>query len=121
MADKVLIIIANSDPSNAQQMLTPLAQAMVAAAMEYDVEVIYSGRCVDLVRSAEAASAVILNDGRVIYDILKETSMSGVSLKVCTMALEVEIIDLVPEIEARIGGSYLIGEAMDDATETFTY
>ena len=121
MADKVLIIVANSDPCDAQQMLTPLAQAMVAAAMEYRVEIIFTGRCVDLVRSASAASSVILSDGRVIYDILKETCMSGVSLKVCTMALEVEITELIPEVVARVGGSYLIGEAMDDATETFTY
>ena len=121
MADKVLIIVANSDPTNAQQMWTPLAQAMVAAAMEYQVEVIFTGRCVDLVRSASAANAVVLSDGRRIYDVLKETSMSGVSLKVCTMALELEITELIPEIEERIGGSYLIGEAMDDATETFTY
>jgi predicted peroxiredoxin len=45
----------------------------------------------------------------------------GVKFKVCTPALELLDGDLIPEISETIGGAYVISEAMDDNTVTFTY
>ena len=41
--------------------------------------------------------------------------------KVCTPTLELWGRDLIPEIEETVGGAYIISQAMDDDTVTFTY
>ena len=40
MAEKLIIIMANTDPRNGEELGAPIFQATVAAAMEYDVDVI---------------------------------------------------------------------------------
>ena len=37
MADKLLIVMMNTNPANAIEVTAPLAQATVAASMEYEV------------------------------------------------------------------------------------
>ena len=44
MADKLLIVLMNTDPNNPSELGAPFLQACVAAAMEYEVEVIFTGR-----------------------------------------------------------------------------
>ena len=58
---------------------------------------------------------------RTAYDYIKEAHEAGVRLRVCTPTLELWGEDLIPEIEEIVGGAYLISEAMDDGTVTFTY
>ena len=43
MANKLLIVMVNTDPKNAAELGAPFFQATVAAAMEYDVEIILTG------------------------------------------------------------------------------
>ena len=40
MAKKLVIIMANTDPRNGEELGAPIFQASVAAAMDYEVEVI---------------------------------------------------------------------------------
>ena len=40
MADKLIIVMANTDPGNGEELGAPIFQASVAAAMDYDVDVI---------------------------------------------------------------------------------
>ena len=40
MAKKLVIIMANTDPRNGEELGAPIFQATVAAAMDYEVEVI---------------------------------------------------------------------------------
>ena len=44
MAEKLLIVMVNTDPTNASELGAPFFQATVAAAMEYEVEVVLTGR-----------------------------------------------------------------------------
>lgn len=120
MADKLIIVMMNSDPENAMELVPPLAQATVAAAMEFEVEVIFSGRAAGVVRKGQA-ERLRLKDGRSVYDVIKEAAAAGVNLKVCAMGLEYWGEDIIPEIGETVGGAYIISEAMDNATVTFTY
>ena len=43
MSKKLLIVLANSDPENPEEFSAPLFQAMVAAAMQHSVEVVFTG------------------------------------------------------------------------------
>ena len=121
MANKLLIVMVNTDPSNPSELGAPFFQATVAAAMEYEVEIVMTGRAGELAIKG-VAEKIPAQEGEVktVYDIIKEAHEAGVRFKVCT-TVEQWGDDLIPEIEEVVGGAYLISEAMDDDTVTFTY
>jgi predicted peroxiredoxin len=122
MADKLLIIMVNAVPSKGADLHTPFFQATVAAAMEYEVEVILTGHSAELALRGVAETLYIKpNSQQTLYDSIREAYEVGVKFKVCTPALELLDGDLIPEISETIGGAYVISEAMDDNTVTFTY
>ncbi|MGB5300647.1 MAG: DsrE family protein [Thiogranum sp.] len=122
MADKLMIVMVNTDPANPSELGAPFFQATVAAAMEYDVEVVLTGRTGELAMRGVAEGIVVQQDSkRTAYDFIQEAHEAGVTFKVCTPTLEFWGDDLIPEIDETVGGAYLISEAMDDATVTFTY
>ncbi len=122
MADKLIIVMVNTDPANPSELGAPFFQATVAAAMDYEVEVILTGRSGELaIRGVAERIVVQLGSKRTAYDFIQEAHEAGVTFKVCTPTLEFWGDDLIPEIDETVGGAYLISEAMDDATVTFTY
>ena len=122
MAKKLLFILANADPANADELSTPLFQATVAAAMSHDVEVVMTGRASVLATEGRADNLEINHDThRTIYDVIKEAHKAGVQFKLCTASLELWAEKLIPEIDEAIGSAYVVGEAIDDDKVTFTY
>ncbi|WP_198264515.1 DsrE family protein [sulfur-oxidizing endosymbiont of Gigantopelta aegis] len=122
MADKLLIIMVNTDPNNGTELGAPFFQATVAAAMEYEVEVILTGRSGELAVRGVAEKLFIKPDSKqTVYDYIREAYEAGVKFKVCTPTLDLWGDDLIPEVSETIGGAYVISEAMDDNTVTFTY
>ncbi|MBK1691940.1 MAG: DsrE/DsrF/DrsH-like family protein [Ectothiorhodospira sp.] len=122
MADKLMIIMVNTDPRNGAELGAPFFQATVAAAMEYDVEVIMTGRAGELAKKGVAEHLYVQEGSpKSVYDFIKDAHEAGVKFKVCTPTLELWGDDLIPEVEETVGGAYVIGEAMDDDTVTFTY
>lgn len=122
MADKLLIVLANTDPGNASELGAPFFQATVAASMEYEVEMVFTGGAGQLARKG-VASGISLQVGKrqSVYDVMREAHDAGVVFKVCTPALEPWGDDLIPEIDETVGAAYVISEAMSDGTVTFTY
>jgi predicted peroxiredoxin len=122
VADKLLIVMVNTDPSDGPELGAPFFQAAVAAAMEYDVEVILTGRSGELaVKGVAEKLHVQKGSPKSVYDFIKDAHEAGVRFKVCTPTLELWGKDLIPEVEETVGGAYVIGRAMDDDTVTFTY
>lgn len=122
MAEKLLIIMMNTDPENPVEVAVPLFQATVAASMEYEVEIILTGRCGELARQGVAVNNHLQEgSSRSVYDLIKEAHEAGVNIKACTPALEVGSGELIPEIGETVGSAYLICEAMEGETVTFTY
>ena len=122
MADKLLIIMLNTDPNNGAELGAPFFQATVAAAMEYEVEVILTGRSGELAVRGVAENLFIKPDSKqTVYDYIHEAYEAGVKFKVCTPTLDLWGDDLIPEVTETIGAAYVISEAMDDDTVTFTY
>jgi uncharacterized protein len=122
MADKLFIIMVNSDPGNPSELGAPFFQATVAAAMEYDVEIVLTGRTGELAKRGVAEKIFVQQaGGKSVYDFIKDAHEAGVVFKVCTPTLEIWGDDLIPEISETVGGAYVISEAMNDDTVTFTY
>ena len=122
MADKLLIILLNTDPGNPSELAAPFLQATVAASMEYEVEIVFTGRAGELARRGVAEGIQLSGSGeRSVHDVMRDAHLAGVKFKVCAPALEMWGDDLVPEIEETVGAAYVIGEAMTGNCVTFTY
>ena len=122
MADKLLIIMVNTDPKNGPELGAPFFQATVAAAMEYDVEIIFTGASGKLVKKGVAENLYVQEGtSKSVYDIMQEAHTAGAKFKVCTPTIELWGDDLIPEVSETVGGAYVISEAMDENTVTFTY
>jgi predicted peroxiredoxin len=122
MADKLLIVMVNTDPKNGPELGAPFFQATVAAAMEYEVEVILTAGAGALAIKG-VADKLYVKEGspKSIYDFIKDAHEAGVKFKVCTPTLELWGEDLIPEVDETVGGAYVIAQAMDDNVVTFTY
>lgn len=122
MADKLLIVLMNTDPTNPSELGTPFLQASVAAAMEYDVEVIFTGRAGELANVGVAEKLRFTSDSRkTVYDLIQDTVEAGAKLKICASNLDLWGENYIPEISETVGAAYIISEAMNDETVTFTY
>jgi len=122
MADKLLIVMVNTDPRNAAELGAPFFQAAMAAAMDYDVEVVLTGRAGELAKNG-VAERLFVKEGqpKSVYEVMKDAHEAGAKFKVCTPTLEMWGNDLIPEIDEVVGGAYVIQQAMDDRVVTFTY
>ncbi|MBX3665124.1 MAG: DsrE/DsrF/DrsH-like family protein [Burkholderiales bacterium] len=122
MANKLMIIMVNTDPSNGPELGAPFFQATVAAAMDYEVEVILTARAGELAKKG-VAEKLFVKEGspKSVYDFIKDAHEAGVHFKVCTPTLELWGDDLIPEVTETVGGAYVIEQAMDDDVVTFTY
>ncbi len=122
MADKLMIIMVNTDPSSPAELGAPFFQATVAAAMEYKVEIILTGRAGELaVQGVAEKLHTQAGSEKTVYDFIKDAHEAGVKFKICTPTIELWGNELIPEIEETVGAAYVIGQSMDDDVVTFTY
>jgi predicted peroxiredoxin len=122
MANKLIIVLLNSDPGNPAELGAPFFQATVAAAMDYEVEIVFTGRAGELARQGVAASLCPdARNPRTLHDYIRDAHAAGAKLKICTPVQELWGAELIPEICETVGGAYIISEAMTDGTVTFTY
>lgn len=122
MADKLLVVMANVDITRPAEILPPILQATIAAAMEYEVEVLFTGSAGQLAMKGEAESIVLQeDDSKSVYDHIKQAKQAGVVFKICSPAFKFWGENVIPEITETVGGAYIINEAMDDSVVTFTY
>lgn len=122
MAEKLMIVMVNTDPRNPEELGAPFFQATVAAAMDFEVEVVLTGRAGELAKKG-VAEKIFIKQGsnKSVYDFIKDAHEAGAKFKVCTPTLDLWGNDLIPEIGETVGGAYVIEQAMDDKVVTFTY
>jgi len=122
MADKLMIVMVNTDPRNAAELGAPFFQATVAAAMDYKVEIVLTGRAGELAKKGVAENIYIKEGSdKSVYDFIKDAHEAGARFKICTPTLDLWGNDLIPEIDEIVGGAYVIQQAMDNNVVTFTY
>src|SRR3989344_1922327 len=122
MAKKLMIIMVNTDPKNPAELGAPFFQATVAAAMDYEVEIILTAQSGELaIKGVADKIQVQPGSTKTVYDFIKDAHEAGAIMKVCTPTLELWGNDLIPEISETVGGAYMISQAMDDDVVTFTY
>ncbi len=122
---KLVIIMANTNPSHREELGAPIFQATVAAAMEYEVDVICTAASGILMKVGEAEKLTIKEGSpKTVYDFIKDAHEAGVKFYSCSPNLELfdmEPGDLIPECEGLVGGAHLIEMVMEDDCEVLTY
>ena len=125
MAEKLIIVMANSDPRNGEELGAPIFQASVAAAMEFEVEVICTATAGILLKKGVAEKLTVKEGSpKTVYDFIKDAHEAGVKFFTCSPNLDLFDMsedDLIPECEGIVGGAYLIEQVMEDDTRVLTY
>lgn len=125
MAEKLIIVMANTDPRNGEELGAPIFQASVAAAMEFEVEVICTATAGVLLKKGVAEKLTVKEGSpKTVYDFIKDAHEAGVKFFTCSPNLDLFDMteeDLIPECEGIVGGAYLIEQVMDDDTKVLTY
>jgi uncharacterized protein len=122
---KLVIVMANTDPRNGEELGAPFFQASVAAAMDYEVEVICTATAGRLMRKGVAENLRV-KDGspKSVYEFIKEAHDAGVKFMCCSPNLDLFDMtkeDLIPECSGIVGGAYLIEEVMESDCKVLTY
>ena len=126
MAGKLIIVMANTDTRNGEELGAPIFQATVAAAMEYEVDVICTATSGRLMKKGVAESLVVKEGSpKSVYDFIKDAHEAGVKFYCCSPNLDLFDMkpeDLIPECAGVIGGAHLIEEVMEnDDVRVMTY
>jgi predicted peroxiredoxin len=125
MASKLIIVMANTDPSNHEELGAPIFQATVAAAMEYEVEVICTATAGKLLKKGVADQLVVKEgSSKTVYDFIKDAHDAGAKFYCCSPNLDLFDMtedDLIPECEGIVGGAHLIEQVMEEDTKVMTY
>ena len=100
-------------------------QAAVAAAMEYEVDVICTATAGRLLKKG-VAEKLFVKEGspKSVYDFIKDAHEAGVKFYTCSPNLDLfdmKVEDLIPECAGIVGGAHLIEVIMDDDCKVLTY
>lgn len=125
MGKELIIVMANTDPRNGEELGAPFFQASVAAAMDYDVEVICTATSGALMRKGVAEKLhVKAGSEKTVYDFIKDAHEAGVKFFCCSPNLDLFDMtkdDLIPECSGIVGGAYLIEKVMEGDSKVMTY
>ena len=118
MASKLIIIMVNTDPANGEELGAPFFQASVAAAMDYEVEVICTATSGKLMKKGVAEKLVVKQGSpKTVYDFIKDAHEAGVKFYCCSPNLDLFDMtedDLIPECAGIVGGAKVIEAVMED-------
>lgn len=125
MASKLIIVMANTDPRNGEEIGAPIFQATVAAAMDFEVEVVCTATAGRLLKKGVAERLFVkAGSPKSVLDFIKDAHEAGVKFLCCSPNLDLFDMtqeDLIPECGGIVGGAYLIERVMDDEYRVLTY
>ena len=125
MASKLIIVMANTDPRNGEELGAPIFQATVAAAMEFEVEVICTATSGRLMKKGVAEKLFVkAGSPKSVLDFINDAHEAGVKFYCCSPNLDLFDMteaDPIPQCSGIIGGAYLIERVMQDEYKVLTY
>ena len=118
--------MANTDPRNGEELGAPIFQATVAAAMEYEVEVVCTATSGRLMKKGVAEKLVVKEGSpKTVYDLHQGCPRRGREVHVLlAQSGPFRHVEGRPDPECTdiVGGAYLIEQIMEeDDTRVLTY
>jgi uncharacterized protein len=125
MARKLIIVLVNTDPRNGEELGAPFFHAAVAAAMDYDVQVICAATAGRLMKKGVAEQLTVKpGAAKTVYDFIKDAHQHGAKFYACPANLELFEMsekDLIPECSGLMGSAAMIAQIMDEDCRVLTY
>ena len=125
MARKLLIVLVNTDPRNHEELGAPFYHAAVAAAMDYEVDVICAATAGKLMRKGVAETIRIkAGQDKTVYDWIREAHGHGARFWACPANLALHDMteaDLIPECRGLMGAAAMLQSIMSDDYRVLTY
>jgi predicted peroxiredoxin len=125
MARKLLIVLVNTDPRNPEELGAPFYHAAVAAAMDYEVDVVCAATAGKLMRKG-VAEAIRIKAGqdKTVYDWIREAHGHGARFWACPANLalfDMTEADMIPECKGLMGAAAMLERIMSDDARVLTY
>ena len=125
MINRLLLVLVNTDPRNVEELGAPFYYAAVAAAMDYQVDVLCTATSGKLMLKGVAERLCVKpGDPKTVYDWIKEAHEQGARFWACPANLELfdkSESDLIPECEGLKGAAAMIQDVMDGECRVLTF
>jgi len=125
MARKLIIVLVNTDPRNGEELGAPFFHAAVAAAMDFDVQVICAATAGRLMKKGVAEKLTVKPGAdKTVYDFIRDAHEHGARFYACPANLELFDMteaDLIPECAGLMGSAAMIAQIMEDDCRVLTY
>jgi len=125
VSKRLLIVLMNTDPRNVEELGAPFYYAAVAAAMDYEVDVLCTATAGKLMHKGVAqALSVKPGDPKTVHDWIKEAHDQGARFWACPANLELfdkAESDLIPECKGLMGAAAMIQGIMDGECRVLTF
>ena len=122
---RLLIVLMNTDPRNAEELGAPFYYAAVAAAMDHQVDVLCTATAGKLMLKGVADKlSVKPGDPKTVLDWIKEAHDQGARFWACPANLELfgkTESDLIPECKGLMGAAAVIQDVMDNECRVLTF
>ena len=125
MTQRLLILLVNTDPRNVEELGAPFYYAAVAAAMDYEVDVLCTATAGKLMFKGVAENLTIKqSEAMTVYGWIKEAHGQGARFWACPANLELfdkTEADLIPECSGVMGAAAMIQGVMDGTCRVLTF
>lgn len=125
MSQRLLIVLLNTDPRNPEELGAPFYHAAVAAAMDYQVDVVCTATAGRLMVNGVADGIRIKGDSnKTVHDWIRDAHDHGAKFWACPANLELFDIkesDLIPECAGMMGAAAMIRDIMEGECRVLTY
>ena len=122
---RLLIVLMNTDPRNVEELGAPFYYAAVAAAMDYQVDVLCTATAGKLMfKGVAEALRIKEGDPKTVYDWIKEAHEHGARFWACPANLQLfdrSERDLIPECSGLMGAATMIQDLMEGGCRVLTF
>jgi predicted peroxiredoxin len=122
---RLIVVLANTDPRNAEELGAPFYYAAVAAAMDHEVDVLCTATAGRLMLKGVAETLHVKpGDPKTVYDWIKDAHEHGARFWACPANLELfdkSEADLIPECAGVMGAAAMIQDIMDGECRVLTF
>jgi uncharacterized protein len=125
MTRRLLIVLVNTDPRNAEELGAPFYYAAVAAAMDYEVDVLCTAAAGKLLIKGVADKLFVKpGNSKSVHDWIREAHDHGARFWACPANLELldkTQEDLIAECRGFMGAAAMISDIMDGECRVLTF